>query len=360
MDKIQIAKEYIKNYALNSEQFLQDYLDNKINEAEKIGRIPAESLRSFKALSKGGKRLRGGLVALAYQAFGGKELEKVYDISTFIELFQAGVLVHDDFMDNDPVRRGIKTLHTEFAERAVELNIKQDHQRYGDSIAICVGDASFFMAWEKILNSNFDSDIKIKVGQIFAEYILRLVYGQELDVTISGAKDLNEEDLLNVIWIKSGEYTTLLPLLIGASLTGENKNSERMKALINYAKCLGWAFHIKDDLLGMFGNEEDMGKPLGSDLREGKNTLLMLYLSKNGTQDQINIQKKLLGNPNITSDDVILMQNILKDSGSYDYVLNLGLNYVKEGKSYIENITENLQFRDVFEGLLDYMMNREK
>lgn len=356
----ELGKKFLKEYFEKSSPIINSYLEEEVKKAGALGELPKEALERFHDIVKGGKRLRGALVVLGYLAFGGKNIPAIYDLSTFIELYHSGILVHDDLMDNDSFRRGMPTLHKLYEARGKALGVKQDKRLYGDSIAICVGDAAFYMSWEKILYSDFPADLKIKASQIYTKYSIRLVHGQELDVTITGAKDLRESDVLNVIWTKSGEYTSLLPLLMGATLAGADLNSKQAKALENYARCFGWAFHIQDDILGMFGNEEELGKPVGSDIREGKNTLFMLHLSKHGTKEQLEFKSKVLGNQSITRSDVEMMRKILRESGSFDYVNNLGWRYVEEGKNYVAELASDPKLQSIFESLLVYMMERTK
>jgi geranylgeranyl diphosphate synthase type I len=354
----QLGKQFLKDYFIKVNPILDEYISDHIKKAGEIGSLPAQALSHFNDIIKGGKRIRGALTVLGYQAFGGKDLEAIYDLSTFIELFHSGVLVHDDIMDNDPFRRGSPTLHKIYEQKGeTELHVKQEKRRYGESIAVCIGDAAFYMSWEKILNANFAPELKILAGQIYSKYVIRLVHGQELDVTITGSENLKEEEVLNVIWTKSGEYTSLLPLRVGAILTGIS-DIKKLDALENYGRCFGWAFHIQDDILGLYGNEEELGKPVGSDIREAKNTLLMLYLDKHGTPEQLEFKNKILGNPDMTREDVEKMRQILKDSGSYDHVMKMGLDYVEEGKKFIPHITDDQKLRDILESLLVYMMER--
>jgi geranylgeranyl diphosphate synthase type I len=356
-----IGKEFLKEYFKKSEPIISEYLNQQFELASELGKLPGQVIKDFENIVKGGKRLRGALTVLGYKAFGGKDFESIYDLSTFIELFHSGILVHDDLMDNDPFRRGVPTIHQLYAQKGKEdLQVKQELRRYGDSIAVCIGSGAFYMSWEKLLNGNFPAELKIKASSIYTKYTIRLLHGQELDVTITGATDIKEEDVLNVIWTKSGEYTSLLPLLVGATLAGADLASEKGLALQNYARCFGWAFHIQDDILGMFGDEEELGKPVGSDIREGKNTLFMLHLSQNGTPEQLDFKNSVLGNPDITKADVEKMRQTLRDAGSFDHVNNMGWNYVEEGKKYIPEITEDIELQKIFESLLVYMMERTK
>lgn len=354
-----LGKSFLKDYQQKTDSLFQDYLNEKISQADELGAVPAELVKRFAENARLGKKLRGALVVLGYLIGGGKDLDAIYETSLFIELFHAGVLVHDDIMDNDPFRRGLPTLHKQFEKRGAELEVKSDPAHYGESMAICAGDLAYYLSYELLLKGKFSPELIMKAAQVYTHYIIRLLHGQVLDITITGAKDLKEADVLNVIWTKSGEYTSLLPLQIGAILGGL-KDEKKLKALNEYARCFGWAFHIQDDILGMFGDEEEMGKPVGSDLREGKNTLFMLHLEKNGNEEQIEFKRKALGNSEITKEDVEKMRQVLRDSGSYDHVVNLGHKYVEDGKKFIPDFTDNPDLQDIFESLLVYMMERIK
>ncbi len=277
----------------------------------------------------------------------------------FIELFHAGVLVHDDFMDRDELRRGLPTIHEQFKKIGESINVRSDSLHYGNSMEVNVGDAAHYLSWEKLLKSNFPPDRLVTTGKIYADYIVRVVHGQVLDITTTSIKSITEKDILKVLRHKAAEYTGVLPLLAGAALAGE-KDEPKLQAMKDYGVAFGWAFQIQDDILNIYGNEDDSGKPVGSDIREGKNTLLMLHLSQHGNREQRAFQRKVLGNKNITKADVLKMRQILKEAGSYDYVVNLGWKYVEEGKKQIPLITGDKKLQAILESLIIYMMERVK
>ncbi len=355
----QLGKDYLKNYFEKTNPLFEEYLLQKISEAGEISKIPMELLKRFLETARRGKKIRGALTVLGYEAMGGKDRNSILDTSLFIELFHAGVLVHDDFMDEDDIRRGLRTIHLQMEEigRVIKVNTSPLH--YGESMAVNVGDAAFYLSWEKLMNGNFPSEYLVEAGKIYADYIIRVVHGQVLDITNTSMQNITEDDVLKVFKYKAAEYTGVLPLLIGATLAGE-KNKEKMKAIYDYGLAFGWAFQIQDDTLGLYGKEEEFGKPIGSDLREGKNTLFMLHLAKHGTSEEKDFQRKILGNKNLTKEDNDKMCEILKERGSYKYVIDLGWKYVEEGKHHIAKITKNKALQEILESLITYMMERTK
>jgi len=347
-----IARQFLINYKKISDPILKLYLQEKTKQASLVGKIPEETVKRFTKLALKGKRIRGALVMLGYQLADGKNKKSIAEASLSIELYHAGLLVHDDIMDNASTRRGLPALHKQF------FHLSQNNH-LGRSLAICMGDQAFYLAWEKLLNSSFPKERILKASKIFTKYAIRLANGQALDVTINQEKKVSEKDILKLMYLKSGEYTCELPLLLGVELAG-GMEAKRLTALLKYAKALGWAFQIQDDILGIFGNENITGKPNTSDLKEGKMTLLMLHLIKHGTKKQKAFQKKVLGNQNITEKDIIKMRNILKKSGSNQYVMNLGQKYIKSGKKQIPNITKNKKLSLLLSDLLDFMIERTK
>lgn len=353
-----LGKQYLVDYSQKTNPLLLAYLEKKVDEAGEISKVPAELLKRFLAIAEKGKRLRGGLVKLGYQACGGKDEEEILSMSWFVELFHAGLLVQDDVMDQDHLRRGVRTIHKQFED--IGKAIKIDFPRhYGESMAMCSGDIAFYLSWEKLIESKFPMEILMKAAKIYIKYALGVVHGQVLDITNVAIKSLSERDILKVFRYKTAEYTGVMPLLLGATLAGE-KNEKRLKAFKEYGLALGWSFQIQDDILGLYGEEEKLGKPIGSDLKEGKMTLLMLHLLKHGNARQKAFQKKILGKRKISKEEVEKMRKIVKESGSYDYVVKMSRKYVQQGKKQVPLLTKDKKLQAIFEDLLDYIIERAK
>lgn len=352
-----IGKQFLKSYFERTDGTFVQYLEQKIKEASEISPIPAQMLKRLSETARKGKKIRGALTTLGYQMSGGQDQEAIDQVSFVPELFHVGGLVHDDIMDQDNVRRGLPSLHVQFADLGRRLNIKTDLEHYGESLAIDIADAVFYLSWEILLNSAFDDTRVREAGKIYASYVIRCAYGQALDVTNIGILNFTESDVIKVLQYKTAEYTGVMPLLTGSVLAGEI-SEERKKAIIEYGTAFGWAFQIQDDILGIYGSEEELGKPIGSDIEEGKNTLLMLHLSQKGNSEQKAFLREVLGKRGISVPEIETMRSVLKESGSFQYVYDLGWSYVERAKKAIPAITSDSTYRDILESLAVFMMER--
>jgi geranylgeranyl diphosphate synthase type I len=352
-----LAKNYLKEYKKKSEPILDIYIKKKIKEASENGSIPKDLIKKLFTISRLGKKVRGALLVLGYKASGGKNDKAILDASIFIELFQTGLLIHDDIMDQDDLRRSLPTIHKQY-ELAIKTKKSADQARlFGESMAISIGDLALFLAYEKLNKSNFPVNLVNRASQVFTNYAQRVVYGQALDISSSIFPRRSESEIVRTMQLKTAEYTGELPLLIGAILSGI-KDQKKIEAFKKFGTSFGWAFQISDDLLGIFGSQEKVGKPVGSDLRERKQTLLMLQLNKQGTIKQRKIKNKLFGNKHLRTTDIYKMQKLLKKSGSYDYVVSLGRKYISEGKKLIPKLTNDPDLQKLFKSFLDYTMER--
>ncbi|MBD3250048.1 MAG: hypothetical protein GF381_00530 [Candidatus Pacebacteria bacterium] len=351
----QLGKEFIKTNANRLNQAQVKHYQRFALEATKMGR-PAELLFERLAdLSGYGKKVRAGLISLGYQLAGGQNQSLVDQLGLFIELFHTGLLIHDDLMDQDETRRGQDSLHVQFEKIGQKAKLG-DPSLYGLSQAILAGDLAFYLSWQILLESELEPDKLIGLSQAYSSYTTRIVYGQCLDVQQKKIGQLAKADILEVIRLKTAEYSGMMPLEIGA-IAGGLAASELDK-LKKYGLAFGWAFQVQDDLLGLFGQQKKLGKPIGSDVREGKNTLLMLELFERGSQAQRQRQLELLGKDDISLEEVEEMRQLVKDSGAYDQVKQLGLNYAQQAVNWADRLQGSKQIKETLQSLAVYMMER--
>ena len=210
---------------------------------------------------RGGKRFRPALVAAAHRACGGdmRDGDAVAAAGVALELLQTYLLVHDDWMDGDETRRGGPSVHVMLATHYGSVD-------RGAAAAVLAGDYASALALEQLASARTAPARVVEALAHFARIQQDAVYGQQLD--LAGHVDVEQTHAL-----KTGSYTVLGPLLLGAIIAGAG-DAER-DALTAYARPLGIAFQLRDDLLGAFGEPAQTGKPRGNDVRVGKRTALV-------------------------------------------------------------------------------------
>ena len=297
------------------------------------------------------KRLRGAFVYFGYLLGGKKLTNEVIKAGVALELIHTALLIHDDFMDEDSLRRGKQTTHEYFAH---------GDRHYGEAMAVCLGDVVMSMSYKKLLECEFDSRLVNLATRQMLKGIAETALGQAYDVSLPKMNNLSEEMILSLHRAKTAIYTFENPLLVGAIL-GE-ANDETKQLLREYSALAGVAFQLQDDILGVFGDEQKTGKSANSDLLQGKMTLLMLKTLEFSNEEQKKIVKSVWGNKDANSKDINVVKKIIKSSGAYDYSILKANNLIKESIEKIEVMRKmelNDEAIDFLEGIAWYVVNRE-
>ena len=351
-------KEYFVPFAQDVDKFLRDFFARKKEEASKISPVAFVVWKNLEKFIKGGKRLRAGLVKLGYETYGGRNFKSILPVAAAYELTHGSILVHDDIIDQDTLRHNKPTIHKVYEKFHRKNYRKGESVRYGESMAICVGDAGLYEAISLIAESNFRSHLKIGAIERLTQTMSNTVYGEALDVDL-GCRDKIAEKLVNSInTLKTSYYTFVGPLKIGAILAGAGQN--RLGVLEEYGLPLGLAFQIQDDILGMFGDVKKFGKSIDSDIRQGKNTLLFTQSLKRATPAQKRLLKRYWGKSDITKKEAGLVRKIIIDSGSLDYSKRASLDFIEEAKGVVDRITQDPGLGEVYSSLADYIAKRER
>lgn len=349
------AKPYLKDYIARADKVLDKFFDTKKIEVADIGRggrgmlMAVNMLERYKKFSHGGKKLRGALIQLGYEVAGGKK-EEVLQASTCIEIIHSFLLMHDDIIDKDSLRRGKPTVHKQY-----EADKKDSH--YGISMGMNLGDLGENLGMEVLLNSRIPDERKIKAATYLARLLQRVSFGQGLDVTYEQMKNITEADVMQVHLHKTSIYTIGGPLKVGALLGGLSE--KKVKAIEEYGRPVGIAFQIRDDELGLFSDEKTLGKPVGGDVKEGKNTVLHIKAVEWAKGDDKKFLNWAYGNPDITEADVERVRKITTENGALEYSQNMARRLVEEGKKFVPRITNDPDFQDTLRKMADFMIERE-
>ena len=315
-----------------------------------------ENLEYFKNLNSNGKLVRGTLVNLGYNLL--KDGDYSYDLALAYEVFQTSILIHDDIIDNDSKRRGVETIHYINDNKYKKYSDESKH--LGDSIAICVGNYGLYKANE-IISKSYENDPKLgKVLNCFNDTVLKTAKGELLDVILPFESKyvgidnkLLEETIMDIYKLKTALYTIVGPMSVGLLLAGANES--HIEDIRNFGEKIGLAFQIQDDILGIYS--EEIGKVIGSDIREFKQTILYAHIMTTSYKDE------LLNYYGKEVDEEVLekVRNLFKESGSYDYALTKLNELYDEAVDLIEKIEWIEESKkDILKGFVEYLRTRNK
>src|SRR3989344_2443938 len=263
------------------------------------------------------KRLRGSFVYYGYKLLGGKKVKAILNAAMSIELIHTALLIHDDFMDQDDTRRGLPTTHEYYKNFHAAEGFRFNHLHYGESMAVNVGDIALLAGYEILGKSNFDNEKKLNVLNRTLRGIVNTGLGQAFDITLEGKGVASEEDITDLHLAKTAIYTYENPLHIGAILAGAKLKD--LELISKYAIPGGVAFQLQDDILGLFGDPVQTGKPAHSDLRQGKMTLLIIKALELGNKNHQKKLKVIWGKRNLTEEEANEARKIVRDTGSLEY-----------------------------------------
>ncbi len=277
----------------------------------------ADALKNF--LIDSGKRFRPLFAAAGFVGSGGILDAVSINAIASIELVHVCALIHDDVMDGSDTRRGAPSIHRLFEKLHRTESLKGSPEQFGVASAILLGDLALVWASKALHESGMDSQSILRALPLYDEMRVELMAGQYLDVYEQALASESIERSLKVARFKSGKYSIERPLHFGASLA----SGSNLAAYTGYGIPLGEAFQLRDDLLGVFGDPAQTGKPAGDDLREGKRTVLIaatLQRANPAEKDRVNA---LLGKPDLVLSEVEEIRTIITSSGAADFVENM-------------------------------------
>ena len=258
----------------------------------------------------GGKRLRPAFCHWGFVGAGGDPTDPmVVNAGAAFELMHAFALFHDDVMDDASSRRGNPTTHTVFAQHHANGEWAGEARRFGEGVAILVGDLAF--VYSDMLMAGASAD----AWAIWNELRIELNVGQVLDILGSVRNERSRRKAEQICRYKSGKYTIERPLHLGAVMAAPDRAAELLPALSAYGLPLGDAFQMRDDVMGAFGDAAITGKPVGGDLREGKPTPLMARATEAATPAQAEVLR-LVGTTDLSDVDVARVQQAIVDTGA--------------------------------------------
>lgn len=305
---------------------LADHVAALADELYSVG-LDEEPVEALRVLLAGGKRLRAAFCYWSWRAHptraGARPAprEAVLGVGVALELFQAAALVHDDVMDESDTRRGLPAAHRRFATLHAAHGWDGPPDRFGESVAILLGDIALIAAERAFAASVADlrPEVAGPARRIFDTMRTEVIAGQYLDVLVQAQPlgidaDSDEKRARMVVRAKSARYSVEHPLALGATLACATDDAVRRIQRIGLP--LGEAFQLRDDILGVHGDPATTGKPAGDDLREGKRTVLLARALRHASPADRDLLTSRIGRRDMTDVDVATLRDVLERTGA--------------------------------------------
>lgn len=327
--------------------------------------VPA-FLTQAAAFTTGGKRLRAAFCAAGYSSVArtSDPSEAIVLAAASIELFHAAALVHDDIIDRSDTRRGAPSTHRAFAKHHRASAWAGDGEHFGLSAAILLGD--LLLVWSDQLFVEacalVSPENAVRARAEFSKMRGEVTIGQYLDLVEEVAWpvvpiDARAARATTIAISKSARYSVEEPLVLGALLGGASDALvEQIRA---FGLPLGLAFQLRDDVLGVFGDEAVTGKPSGDDLREGKRTLMIAAAQELATPEDSARLDELLGDQGLTDADIVWMQELITNSGGLQRTEELISSSLSEALAGLQELELDDASRTLLERLAERTAHRE-
>lgn len=340
-------KSELKSFLSTFEEYSAGYFVQKIKDSSKYPKLITKFYEDLADFTKGGKRMRAFLVYLGYVVGGERNLQKVLPVSLAVEIIHSFLLIHDDIIDKSETRRGKVTIHERYG--------KLFDSHYGVSQAIVLGDMAYLEAFNLVNSSAFSSDLRIICQNKLNKVLLETVYGEALDVEYSYKKP-KFSDIMQIADLKTARYSFVGPLSVGGILS--KCSDGQMKALLEFGLLVGLAFQLQDDYLGVFGDEKILGKSVLSDMREGKNTLLIYKARELGTADDRKILDRLWGKSTANNGDLEKIKKVIIKTGAGNWCGGEMKRLVGRARKYIKQMTKDAKLQKVIGQMADFIVTR--
>ncbi|WP_309069900.1 polyprenyl synthetase family protein [Arthrobacter sp.] len=299
---------------------LAAFFDRAKNRAEGMHPDYRTMWEHLEAGTTGGKRFRPRLVLAVYSLLGGTDLTTAATVAASFELLHTALIVHDDVVDRDFARRGVPNVSGAYRNRAAaQGNPPARAEHAGLSVGVIAGDLALCNAYRLLGEVDTDPVTRRKLGDLLDEAIFASAAGELLDVLAPlDPTPQPVDEVLDMARLKTAVYSFEAPLQAGAVLAGAE--DRLVNTLGEFGRCLGTAYQVADDLIGVFGDETRTGKVGWGDLREGKRTALTSYAAEQPQWPRIAV---LLSTPDLSAAGAAEARELLIESGARDRSMQL-------------------------------------
>lgn len=340
----QILEQVMNEYSLQVERKLRGHFKSEERSARDYNEFIAAVTKSGEEYTlRKGKRIASFSSLLIYKGYSGRVDENFLDFCASIELYRHSILIHDDLVDRDDLRRGEKAFHRLFADKYDE--------RFGEGAAIFYGNILIARAVEVILGLNFEKAKIEQVVELLAESFAEVNESQILDLLFEYRAPTFEE------WVAmaSKRAASLFKFAMGSGAIFGGAPHHDLQALNEAATCTGYAFDIQDDIIGTFATEEQYGRPPGGDIKLGKKPLHIVYAFECARGREQERLRAILEMEKIEGEQIEELREIVRNCGALEKAKQASRQYSKNAILAINKTAMNGESKELFSSLIDYV-----
>jgi geranylgeranyl pyrophosphate synthase len=329
------------------EERLKKFLTKTVKEAEAYHPFIANvysDLEEF--VLRKGKRLASCSTLLTYKGYTGKVDDGILDVCVGIELYRHAILVHDDLVDMDNLRRGGSTLHKKFMK-----SYEPYTPRFGEGTAIFAGNIAYSLALKSMLDSDFTEEKTNRVLLLLSEGYRQVNESQILDLLFEFRDvDINE---WTVMARKRAASLFKVTMLAGAILAGAPEKDYQM--LGEVAENMGYSFDIQDDIIDSFAPRNQYGRPPCLDIAKGKKPLHVIYALNSAERMKSEALRCLLGKLNLNRGEIELVRSIIRESGGLDAAKEKSRKHAEQAKALLTETSLSDEVKEFFKSFISYI-----
>lgn len=341
---------------------LHTFMDNHIEAVKGKSFLEYYYKKINDFLFTGGKRIRPILLIDSYLSVGSqKDEEKIIPTSLSLELLHNASLIHDDIMDKADTRRGKKAFHISLRDYAKEkystTNTNSDD--FGISMGILGGDFTYNLAYKAINTTDYPPEVTLKAAIEFNEGFFQIVQGVIIETEFMGRFAITEDEYYIMI---QGKTAALFEKATRIGAIFAEGTETQIEVLGKFGLTAGVAFQIVDDIIGTFGEPKKTGKPVDSDLKEGKKTLLTIKAIEESNENQKKILSKVIGNQTANDEEIEEVRDIIKETGALEYARNKANTLYQKCINYLDEVNPTLdeKYKSYLAEIAKMGVNREK
>jgi len=329
--------------SVNPGQTLLDALSNHRDRVEKeimksLGKMEQKNLHGAMThlFKGGGKRLRAILPRLVGEAVGGAN-DGHYTLGASIEIIHNFTLIHDDIIDQDPIRRGLDAVHVE----------------YDDATAINAGDAMLAVGFEILAESGEIPNNRLRhLIRSIGKMVRKVAEGQQEDIEFESRDEVSEQDYIEMI---AGKTSAMFETCARTGAILANADEETVENMAEWGLNLGLCFQLMDDLIDITGDTETLGKPAGSDIIQGKMTLIAIHAKRTG--DDLPYFERVFGSGDPDGDSLSKAVLELGRTGSIEYARSRAMHHHSLAHNCLDNLPST-QAVEILRELTDFQLIR--